>query len=723
MSTTYRLKGRRHLRMYTAPNLTPSTAAGSDVAAISDRFCEVPWTAAPLDAYPCFPTYAAAKVDENAGSRACFDAAEWCAEHDAAKRHRAYAQAAIYRFALPPEARAVTLESVAVTVTCDPYTPQGARVAAMLTDADDLPTECALVRTMDAHAEGVAPRTAVTNAGTGAVTWYETTATADLAIGSSGRKWLLVFIGLEDYRARNGWLEGAAMIGGVSATFSAPVPGWSETAPVDLRFDGASTVALEGGSSPTWLQPLNMLAGAGNETVVLESTPVIVRYDSSRNIYYFKFSVNMGKGGVIADIDLHVNSAKRASGASNLVESPPVNFTYSSKAGTSSNYKISKIANVYTTRDVTVNGTFVPNGSIVFSFSKAITVSSGGGVTIRDSFECLVHPVIRDGHVMLLAFSPSSMASEENEVGEMPYSPVDMGEVPHPFTSDVTDASESVRAGTSSDEALGDMSWQIATMDVETGSRTPGDTFRHILSLSREVGDGVAHDYAFAAQSFPLSDMDRVTVVPRFARAATVPAGQAAISQPGLSIWYHKKNDGVSFVQGSLLVLRATSDGTTLRLTALAPVANTGVAIRLAVWRSSGVAWEGSAGFHTAQQLVKAVGFVDASEASVTAPGHQFTDGDFAGLPPIGGVTADRIGMSSEISGALSSGDQIEIRLDPAVSTGDVLIIAPVPVGLSPTASGNDAHFGRQSDPSAETTKSWCRYTANLGWFPKIEVM
>ena len=300
-------------------------------------------------------------------------------------------------------------------------------------------------------------------------------------------------------------------------------------------------------------------------------------------------------------------------------------------------------------------------------------------------------------------------------------SPVDFGKIEDEDFS--RDASESVRAGTSSDEALGDMSWQIATMDVGTGSRTPGDTFRHILSLSREVGDGVAHDYAFSAKSFPLSDMDRVTVVPRFARAETVPAGQAAISQPGLSLWYHKEDNGVSFIQGSLLVLRATSDGTTLRLTALAPVANTGVSIRLAVWRSSGVAWEGSAGFHTAQQLVKTVGFVDASEASVTAPGHQFTDGDFAGLPPIGGVTADRIGMSSEIAGALSSGDQIEIRLDPAVSTGDVLIIAPVPVGLSPTASGNDAHFGRQSDPSAETTKSWCRYTANLGWFPKIEVM
>ena len=691
--------------MYTAPNLTPSTAAGSDVAAISDRFCDVPWTPAPLDAYPCFPTYAAAKVDENASARECFDAAEWCAGHDDSKRHRAYAQAAIYRFALPPEASAVTLESVAVTVTCDPYTPQGARVAAMLTDADDLPTECALVRTMAAHAEGVAPRTAVTNAGTGAVTWYETTATADLAIGSSGRKWLLVFIGLEDYRARNGWLEGAAMIGGVSATFSAPVPGWSETAPVDLRFDGAATVALAGGSSPTWLQPLNMLAAVGSSA----SAQTL-----SRTVYQRTSDVNH-----VWRIDLKAKYDPATRKVS-IYGQPTASYRSVDGAGvlsdTGKNVKV-ELSIVKLAADASVGDIEIPAATDVYNLGLTAQISSSQQVKSGS----LLYPYIsEDGDVKVLMFG-TSYGVDGITASASHLSPVDFGKIEDEDFS--RDASESVRTGTSSDEALGDMSWQIATMDVGTGSRTPGDTFRHILSLSREVGDGVAHDYAFSAKSFPLSDMDRVTVVPRFARAETVPAGQAAISQPGLSLWYHKEDNGVSFIQGSLLVLRATSDGTTLRLTALAPVANTGVSIRLAVWRSSGVAWEGSAGFHTAQQLVKTVGFVDASEASVTAPGHQFTDGDFAGLPPIGGVTADRIGMSSEIAGALSSGDQIEIRLDPSVSTGDVLIIAPVPFGLSPTASGNDAHFGRQSDPSAETTKSWCRYTANLGWYPKIEIM
>lgn len=703
MSTTYRLKGRRHLRMYTAPNLTPSTAAGSDVAAISDRFCEVPWTAAPLDSYPSFPTYATAKVDENASARECFDAAEWCAEHDESKRHRAYAQAAIYRYALPEAARSLTVESVTVKVTCDPYTPQGARIAAMVTDSDDLPTECALVRTMSAHEDGVAQRTSVVNESTGAVTWYEASETRTLALGATGGKWLLVFVGLEDYRARNGWLEGAAKIDSVSATLSGEVDGWDEGTVVDLRVPRTSSVALEGGSSPTWLQPLNMLAAVGSSASAQTLSRTVYQRD--------------GDGHHVWRIDLKAKYDPATRKVS-INGQPTASYRSVDGAGVLSDTGNSvnvALSSVKLAADASVGDIEIPAAADVYNLGLTAQISSSQQVKAGS----LLYPYIsEDGDVKVLMFG-TSYGVDGITASASHLSPVDFGKI-EDFSRD---ASESVRAGTSSDEALGDMSWQIATMDVETGSRTPGDTFRHILSLSREVGDGVAHDYAFAAQSIPLSDMDRVTVVPRFARAATVPAGQAAISQPGLSLWYHKEDDGVSFIQGSLLVLRATSDGTTLRLTALAPVANTGVAIRLAVWRSSGVAWEGSAGFHTAQQLVKAVGFVDASEASVAAPSHQFTDGDFAGLPPIGGVKAERIGMSSEISGALSSGDQIEIRLDPAVSTGDVLIIAPVPVGLSPTASGNDAHFGRQANPSSETTKSWCRYTANLGWYPKIEIM
>ena len=77
--------------------------------------------------------------------------------------------------------------------------------------------------------------------------------------------------------------------------------------------------------------------------------------------------------------------------------------------------------------------------------------------------------------------------------------------------------------------------------------------------------------------------------------------------------------------------------------------------------------------------------------------------------------------LASAITGPLADGDQIEIALSPTISEGDVIVVSPVPVSLSST--GNSAHFGRQADPSEEDTRSWCRYSANLGWFPKIEVM
>lgn len=700
MSATYKIKGRRWLREYTAPARTPATSAGSDVAAIADRLCDVPWTPAPLDAYPCFPTYAAAKVDENAGSRACFDAAEWCAEHDAAKRHRAYAQAAIYRFALPPEARAVTLESVAVTVTCDPYTPQGARVAAMLTDADDLPTECALVRTMAAHAEGVAPRTAVTNASTGAVTWYETTATVDLAIGSSGPKWLLVFVGLEDYRARNGWLEGAAMIGGVSATFSAPVPGWSETAPVDLRFDGAATVALEGGSSPTWLQPLNMLASAGLKAGASFSSTTFHPLEGSGGGLLIEHVVAWDPDSGACSI-----SGKfcfRASGADGTL------------AGTAQPSKELSVSQVQLAGEARLSALTIPAATSVFRVSASEWLT--GGTTVK--WSALEFAAVVDGQVVLSVFS---FAADGGEYRDAAISPIAMGAAPVGGGPSEGDPSGAVRTGTSSDEALGDMSWQVATRDAATGARTPEDSFAHLVELMREVGAGVANDYAFAAAAFPNSDLDRVTVVPRFCRAAAVPSGQPGISQPGLSLWYRKSADGISFLQGGFLAVRSPCAGRAIRLTALGAVANTGLVVRLAVWRSSGVAWEGTAGYHTAQQLVKCAGFADASAPSVAAPQHVFSDGAYAGLPPIGGVEAERVGLSDAIVGPLAEGDRIEVALSPTISAGDVIVVSPVPVSLS--ATGNGAHFGRQADPSAEATRSWCRYPANLGWFPKIEVM
>ena len=230
----YRITGTRFLRRYTAPAMTPSTAAGSDAAAIAARLCDVAWKRSD-ERYPTFPVYG--KPDENVDARESFDAAEWCAGHDEAKRHRVYANACIYRYEIPEGVRGRSCAKVRVKVTCDPYTPQGARVSVATTSSDDLPTSCQDCRAGDVHAEGVSPRTAVVE--NGSTYWYETTTTAELDYGRELGKYLVVFIGLEDYRARNGWLEGAARIDAVSLVFDDVVDGFTEDGENDLG-DGVS---------------------------------------------------------------------------------------------------------------------------------------------------------------------------------------------------------------------------------------------------------------------------------------------------------------------------------------------------------------------------------------------------------------------------------------------------------------------------------------------------
>lgn len=210
---TYKLKGTRWLRKYTAPTLTPSTSAGSDAEAIATNLCMVPWERSEADS-ATFPTYNAKEVDDNAGNREWFDTAEWCADHTDGSRHRCYANACFYRFVVPEESRGKVVRSVKVKVVCDPYTPQGARISVSTSDSDTLPVECSEVRSGDVHAEGVAPRLSVTN-NSGNLYWYENSEVVELDFDRPLGLWLDVFIGLESWRARNGWLEGAARIASV----------------------------------------------------------------------------------------------------------------------------------------------------------------------------------------------------------------------------------------------------------------------------------------------------------------------------------------------------------------------------------------------------------------------------------------------------------------------------------------------------------------------------
>lgn len=240
MSYTYSLRGRRYLRKYTASVKTPATAAASDAVAIGNNIGKCPWQEAE-DVYPSFPVYSAEDVEgrRNSDIRDYFDSAEWCQEHDDnSKTHRAYAQACMYRYVVPEAARGLSVLKAAISATCDPYTPQGARIAFGTTDEEKIPQPCSVCRTLDMHAEGVAPRTSSTNSD-GNVYWYENTQTVEFEPEEMVlKKFLLVFVGLEAWRARNGWLEGAAKLSSFAITLGQEVDGWTEGDIVDATSDG-----------------------------------------------------------------------------------------------------------------------------------------------------------------------------------------------------------------------------------------------------------------------------------------------------------------------------------------------------------------------------------------------------------------------------------------------------------------------------------------------------
>ena len=276
---TYKIKGKRHLRKYTAPALTPVYGVSGAVATMAANLCDCPWEPVePLDA--CFPSHAEASLDGNVAARDFFDAAAFCAGH-ADGLHRVYGQAACYVFTLPDEAVGASLTSLSVPVYSDPYNAGGIRLAVHTASTLEIPTDCATARTGLAHVDGVAPRTSSTSE-SGAQTWTGAHATVTISPASAItlQKYLMVVVALESFVGRAGYAEGAAYaMNAFSVTTSAAISadGWTDgnTAPIDCTADVAPSTAtlLAGGSSPTWIQPLpTQNAGATSASISSSDT-------------------------------------------------------------------------------------------------------------------------------------------------------------------------------------------------------------------------------------------------------------------------------------------------------------------------------------------------------------------------------------------------------------------------------------------------------------------
>ena len=251
---TYTIIGKRNLRKYTAATLTPVYAAATDAERVASSLCDVPWEAV-AERQAILPTHG----DDNApASRDNYDAALFCGDH-ANSLHRAFANAAVYRYTMPDAAVGASLASLAVKVTSDPYNSAGVRLHVFTNSTGVIPTACADVRGNDADgqpltdgttAAAVAPRETKTIDGKDY--WYPVAATASLAPtdGLTLQKYLFLTVCLEDYTVTRGnWLEGSAFIdNAVAITTAADIEGWTDGAGYDLSQEAETSFAVvEGG--------------------------------------------------------------------------------------------------------------------------------------------------------------------------------------------------------------------------------------------------------------------------------------------------------------------------------------------------------------------------------------------------------------------------------------------------------------------------------------------
>lgn len=237
---TYKLIGQRFLRRYTASDSTPVYASAVEAQKIVDELCGVPWLASGVKT-AMMTSHSDEKdesgvsgLDSNVANRESFDAALFCAGHVGGK-HRAYANAAVYRYVLP-DGTLPNLTSLVASITSDPYNAAGARIAIMTNSTGEIPTSCNVCRTGDAYLEGVAPRTSRTVDGTDY--WYPTTAAAEFeSLTLPLEKYLFVFALMESYSTvRGNWIEGCSFMtkNEITITTSAAVPGWADGETVDL---------------------------------------------------------------------------------------------------------------------------------------------------------------------------------------------------------------------------------------------------------------------------------------------------------------------------------------------------------------------------------------------------------------------------------------------------------------------------------------------------------
>ena len=248
----YKITGKRFLRKYSAPSRTPTYSAHLDAEKIAANLGSVEWeeTAEREATFPAHSGKSEASDAENVETRNIYDAALFCGEHTDGK-HRAFANAACYRFTIPDSVANVRLTELSVRVNSDPYNSTGARISVYVSDESTPPLDCATCRTGSSSDVSSSAQTNNGADGGPATEWYSTNthveavsprredggnwfATSGQAIirpegGLLLKKYLYVFVLLENYAvARNGFLEGSSYAEAeVELSADSEILGWS----------------------------------------------------------------------------------------------------------------------------------------------------------------------------------------------------------------------------------------------------------------------------------------------------------------------------------------------------------------------------------------------------------------------------------------------------------------------------------------------------------------
>lgn len=670
----------------------------------------------------------------------------------------AFAGMAAYRFAIPASAASVAISSVTLPISRDRFLKGGVHVAAVLDNSATPSADWSVVtgQGASAHLANSAANIVASRPADGALTITST----DLAsLATTGKDYLWIYVTLEDYtdwwdkysatEARQYAIEGSGMLVGDAA---------------EVTFAGAVTpdegpaVLLEGGSSPTWLQPLPTVNVGAVAPVVTESdagspTPMAATMTISGTSGPVSFVATLSlygddpgnvSGSIVCTGPRHATSTSSQDGETVTEEGTMLGVTTGS--GTSAKTYLHYISSIVGYRTAQSYSAFLHVYIELPTFEAADAARGLYTVTSADAkwFSYLGGDQSAHPNVTANTSTGGSAGAYMGTYGSVS-DVVQLYDVPATTSEELVgeeyfDPSANLRLGDETVSkygmaaAIGDFSHAVATF--EQGDQPPdGELLGRLARMSRANVGGMLYLHP---ESGALADeLDVLRPVPRFFRAETAPSDQTSC-QPGLSVWYSRPDastvasgivqrdaptwEGVvsdpAFLQLALLALRAPSafaSRIVLGNVGQAAVHN-GFVLRFVAWRCPAEQWDGSNGFAMAAM---------ASMPSVyrsDGPSEVSWSVDCTGALLRFGVrnmTAERVGVSQTVTGDIAATAQIAIPLVAPVGAGDVVLIAPEVLGFADGRGTASVHFGRQDDPS-QGTPGWARYARNLGWFPRV---